>query len=466
MQPGAWLGRYQLVTRIARGGMGEVWLATASGTGGFVKKVVIKTILPDRSADRAFVEMLTREARLCAELNHPNLIEVFDFFEDKGIYAIAMEYVVGRSLSQIVRAARAARIAIPPWAALRLMWECCHGLECAHEHDIIHCDLSPGNIMLSFAGQTKVLDFGVASRAGFRGDRLKGKYHYMAPERVDQVISNRRTDVYALGVIMYVLFTGRLPITAPTDPGLLWAIVHSRPKPPSAYRTIDPDIEAVIMRAMAYEPEQRFQDTGSLLQAISKCRDGQPGACSQLDMAMFVGALFPDAPELPAHVRAALKSAPEPVDNDETQRGLSLLAYGSAELDDLEISIDVIAEGPPATGVETAAALPGRQRLPTPTPTVASSSPAAPVRQLFDTAPSRASHSGVFDSSPGIGEGSHRGLFAGGSEPPRDETSPSGVFDGAPSREPAPPSATRGVFGDLPPKDESWPWARTLNKPT
>jgi len=433
LQPGAQLGRYQLVTRIARGGMGEVWLATSSGSGGFVKKVVIKTILPDRAHDPPFIEMLTREARLCAELSHPNLIEVFDFFEDGGIYAIAMEYVLGRSLSQIVRASRTSRSPIPAWAALRLVWECCHGLECAHEHDIIHCDVSPGNIMLSFAGQTKVLDFGVASRADIRGERLKGKYHYMAPERVDQLVNDRRTDVYALGVILYVLFAGRLPITSPTDPGLLWAIVNSRPKPPSAYRTIDPDVEAVIMRAMAYNPEERFQDAGSLQQAISRCRDGRPGACTQLDMAMFVGALFPDAPELPAAVRAALKSHPEPIDIDETQRGLSLLAYGSAELEDLEISIDVINEPAPATGIADS-----RGRT-------------APVRQLFDTQPSRASHSGVFDTNPGI---------------PSQEPSTSGVFDIVPAPEPASPSTTRGVFGDLPAKDESWPWARTLNKPS
>ena len=295
--PGVLLGRYQLVSRIARGGMGEVWLATASGSGGFSKKVVIKTVLPDRAHDPAFVDMLTREARTCAELSHPNLIEVFDFFEHRGVYAIAMEYVVGRSLSQIVRAAKVARVPVPPSAALRMIWEACRGLEVAHAANIIHCDLSPGNIMLSFAGVTKVLDFGVATAADLRSDRLKGKYHYMAPERVTSVVHDRRTDVYALGVILYVLFTGHLPVTAPTDEALLWAIVNNPPKPPSAHGPIDPEVEQVILRAMERDPDRRYQDAPSLLRAISGCRDGQPGACSQLDMALFAGSLFPDAPE-------------------------------------------------------------------------------------------------------------------------------------------------------------------------
>jgi tRNA A-37 threonylcarbamoyl transferase component Bud32 len=455
MQPGALLGRYQLVTRIARGGMGEVWLATASGTGGFRKKVVIKTIVPDRAHDPSFVDMLTREARLCAELNHPNLIEVFDFFEDRGAYAIVMEYVVGRSLSQIVRAAKAVGVAIPPWVALRLIWECCCGLECAHSHDIIHCDLSPGNLMLSFAGLTKVLDFGVASSAEFRGERLRGKYHYMAPERVSDVVNDRRTDVYALGVIMYVLFTGQLPITAASDEALLWAIVNSRPRPPSTLVAIEPDVESVIMRAMSHDPALRFQDAGSLLLAISRCRDGEAGACTQLDMARFVGSLFPDAPELPAHVRAALLAEPEPHDADAARRRETLLAYGAAVLGDFEISVDLFDDAVPATGAPTPAEVPSRMRT-------------TPMQQLFDIPASRTSHSGVFDSSPGVGAGSRRGLFAQGTDPPptgaREQASGSGVFDDVPGDEPVRPS-TRGVFGDLPPTGESWPWARSLIKP-
>jgi serine/threonine protein kinase len=467
--PGRMLGRYQLVARIARGGMGEVWLATAGGTGGFSKRVVIKTVLPDRAHDPSFIEMLAREAKLSAELSHPNLIEVFDFFEVGGIYAIAMEYVVGRSLSQIVRAARAARVAIPAWAALRVIWECCRGLEVAHANNIIHCDLSPGNVMLAFSGVTKVLDFGVASTADLRADRLKGKYHYMAPERVVSVIHDRRTDIYALGVIMYVLFTGQLPVTAPTDEALLWAIVHTPPRPPSAHVSIDPEIEQVILRAIDHDPDRRFQDAPSLLRAISRCREGQPGACSQLDMAVFLGSLFPDAPDLPAHVRATLSSRPDSVDAEQTQRNLSLLAYNSAELDELEINAVDSVEIQLDDAVDA-------ELIPEPSSAAAPTPPAGlstePVRQLFEVPPSRAPQPGVFGAATPSEVVAVRGLFpddeplAEGTQPPDEARSLSGLFGGAPAAEPAPASSTRGVFGDLDRDDLAWPWARNVVKPT
>ena len=394
--------------------MGEIWLASASGIGGFRKKIVIKTIVSQYAHDPSFVDMLTSEACLCATFNHPNLIEVFDFFEHDGVHAIAMEYVVGRSLSQLMHRARATHRPIPPWAALRILWECCCGLECAHTRDVIHGDLSPGNVMLSFAGLAKVLDFGVASAADVRSSQLKGKYHYMAPERIDQKINDRRTDVYALGVIMYVLFTGRLPITAPSDAALLWAIVNSRPELPSAYCTIARDVEDVILRAMERDPEARFQDMGSLLQAIAGCRDSQ--SRSQLDMAMFVGSLFPNAPDLPAHVRATLKTLPP--DMEASSAGLD------TELEDIEVSL-VFDDPIP---------MPPRQAVP-----------------LFEAQASRLSVAGLFDARPaGIDR----------SDVPR-----SGVFDVASGDEPMLPSTARGAFGDLPPKNTAWPWTRSLIKP-
>lgn len=346
MKVGDLFGRYRLLQPIGRGGMGEVWLAAATGTGGFSKKVVIKTILPERADDPAFVEMLTREARMCAELSHPNLIEVFDFSEHDGVYLLAMEYVVGRSLSQIVRAAKAAGRAIPPWFALRIITECCRGLECAHAHKIIHCDLSPGNIMLSFSGYTKVLDFGVAhsGRQGLKADRLKGKYHYMAPERIRSLVIDARTDVYSLGVILYVLFTGRLPISAPTDEALLHAIVNETPRPPSAHRVIARDIEDVIACAMQYDPRRRFQDVASLAAAISQCQDGHPAATTASGMAHFLGSLFPEDQDLPAPLRAALRPSGVSAETEE-EDGHSLLAYSSAELEEDEQASPVLDGG-------------------------------------------------------------------------------------------------------------------------
>jgi serine/threonine protein kinase len=240
---------------------------------------------------------------------------------------------------------------------------------------------------------------------------------------VKSLVSDRRTDIYALGVVMYTLFAGRLPIVASNDDELLRAIVDTEPQPPSAYRTIDPNVERVILRAMARDPDARFQDAGSLLHAISHCPDGHPGACSQLDMARFVSSLFRHASDLPAHARTALRSAPSPLDGDDPRT-----PFPTHQLDEMEISIDMLEEVMPPT-----------------TDTAITQTPTAPVRALFDSATTRTSRSGVFDDRS------------------RDEASSSGVFDVPSARALA---SKRGVFGDHPPEDEAWPWERSVIKPS
>lgn len=493
MKVGDMFGRYRLLQQIGRGGMGEVWLASAMGTGGFIKKVVIKTILPERADDPSFVEMLTREARMCAELSHPNLIEVFDFSEHDGVYLLAMEYVIGRSLSQIVRAAKAAGQIIPPWFALRIIWECCRGLESAHAHKIIHCDLSPGNIMLSFSGFTKVLDFGVA-HSGFQGlkaDRLKGKYHYMAPERIRSLVIDARTDVYSLGVILYVLFTGRLPISAPTDEALLHAIVNETPRPPSAHRVISRDIEDVISCAMQYDPRRRFQDVASLAAAIAQCKDGHPAAASSGDMARFLGSLFPEDKDVPEPLRASLhhSGAVPTVTQDEDSH--SLLAYSSGELEELDRPSPVVEVG----AQETFSLAPRGRAVSAPSERATTEpthgEPAAPgsgeparsegdsVRRLFDGgATVRSVARGLFDIVP-LGDGTSRGFSEAG--PVAVGSSPGGVpvpphdlvgAAAAPAPEQQPdagvPQARPQAGFDEPRRrgDAAWPWARSLLKPS
>lgn len=293
MRPGETIGKYVLVNRLGRGGMGEVWLAQANGYGGFEKRVVLKTLLPQHEDDPLFIDMLAHEARTCGRLHHPNLIEVFDFSRHGRTYLLAMEYVDGASLSQIVRTAAARGWAIPPWFALRVAWECARGLECAHEAGVIHCDLSPSNVMVTFAGVTKILDFGVAheSKDGDRADRLKGKFSYMAPERIRELATDRRTDIYALGVMLYLLFTGRLPYVAANDEELLRA-KQAPPAPPSVHGPIDPEIERVILRALEPDPDTRFQDAAELLARLTPCMAGQLGTYGQLDASVFVTSLF------------------------------------------------------------------------------------------------------------------------------------------------------------------------------
>jgi eukaryotic-like serine/threonine-protein kinase len=294
MRPGTTIGKYRLINRIGRGGMGEVWLATQAGHGGFHKPVVIKTVLPELANDPMFVDMLAHEARVCGRLSHPNLVEVFDFSVHDGIYLLAMEHVTGWSLTEILRSAHAREWPLPPWFILRVAWECGRGLAHAHGRGVIHCDLSPSNVMLTTTGVTKILDFGVAHAAehGPKADRLKGKFSYMAPERIQSLATDRRTDVYSLGVMLYLMFTQRLPFTADNDAQLMFKIVHQVPRPPSAYTPIDPIVEELIIRAIQPDPADRPQTIDDMVATLSRCLAGRLGAYSQDDAAVFVASLF------------------------------------------------------------------------------------------------------------------------------------------------------------------------------
>jgi serine/threonine protein kinase len=289
--------------------MGEVWLASALGRGGFEKRLVLKTIRPERAASPVFVKMFAEEARLTARLNHPNLIDVFDFAEDRGIYFLAMEYLPGRSLSQIVRASRKRQRAIPDWFSLRVLADCCRGLHYAHEQSgIIHCDLSPGNVMVAFTGLTKVVDFGVAQtrQAVRKSGHLNGKFPYMAPERIQNHPADCRSDVYSLGVIMYLLFTGRLPFSGATDEELLAAITAGAPPSPGQLGDVADDIEAVILRAIDLDPASRFQSAGDFGRCIESLLARRRGPGLEQEIALYLSSLFPDAPEIPANIRSQI----------------------------------------------------------------------------------------------------------------------------------------------------------------
>ncbi len=297
MESGENIGKYRLVRPLGRGGMGEVWLATAKGHGGFEKDVVLKTLLPQLSRQQLFVDMLANEARIGAKLSHPNLIEVFDFIAHEGIHLLAMEYVVGRPLHQILQAAKMRGRQLPIELTLRVALDCCRGLEYAHDQGIIHCDLSPSNVMIATAGICKILDFGVAhaSAHGPRSDRLKGKFSYMAPERIESLVTDRRTDVYALGVLMYLMLTGRLPFTADNDAELLHKIVTCSPVRPTELRDVDPRVEELVLCAMQPDPAARHQNCKDMLAALLPCSE-QLGAFSHEQMVAYLDTLFAGRP--------------------------------------------------------------------------------------------------------------------------------------------------------------------------
>ena len=271
------VGKYQLVRKLATGGMAEVFLAKASGPMGFEKTLVLKRILPHLAEEPTFVEMFLSEAKLAARLTHSHIAQIFDFGEADGAHFLAMEYIDGPSLRTVIKRATAQGLQIPPAICARIVAHACEGLAFAHDFTdpeteepllLIHRDISPENILLSRQGEVKVVDFGIAKAAGqnhrTETGALKGKLAYMAPEQIrGREKLDRRADVYALGVVFYELLAGRKPNEADTDLSLMDLILNpdAAPVPVTQLRPELPEaVQYMLEQAMAKDREQRYPD--------------------------------------------------------------------------------------------------------------------------------------------------------------------------------------------------------------
>jgi serine/threonine protein kinase len=270
------LGKYQLVRKLATGGMAEVYLAKAAGPMGFEKTLVLKRILPHLAEDPVFVEMFLGEAKLAAQLEHPNIVQIFDFGEAEGSYFLAMELIDGPSLRKLVK--RAVETPLPPAICAKLVAGAAEGLAYAHDFrdpatgellGLIHRDVSPDNILVSRQGAVKVVDFGIAKVAG-QGHRtqtgvVKGKVAYMPPEQLQAKPLDLRVDVYALGVVLYELLTGKRPFDATTDVSVMQAILFEQFIPATQRRPdLPPALQQVLDRALAKDREKRYPDCRAL----------------------------------------------------------------------------------------------------------------------------------------------------------------------------------------------------------
>jgi eukaryotic-like serine/threonine-protein kinase len=268
------VGKYQLIRKLATGGMAEVFLAKAAGPMGFEKTLVLKRILPHLAEEPHFVEMFLSEAKLAAQLTHPNVVQIFDFGEADGAYFLAMEYIDGPHLRALVKGARTQGRPLSPVVCARIISLACEGLAFAHDFadpqtgepmGLIHRDISPDNILMSRQGSVKVVDFGIAKAASqshrTQSGVIKGKLAYMPPEQVRAKALDRRTDVYALGVVLYELLTARRPFESSSDAGLMQAILFEEPVPASQHRAGLPEpLLAILARALAKDREQRYPD--------------------------------------------------------------------------------------------------------------------------------------------------------------------------------------------------------------
>jgi serine/threonine protein kinase len=302
--PGDKLGKYDLIRQIAIGGMAELYLARTVGIEGFEKLVVIKRILPQFASNASFVTMFTNEARLAAQLQHPNVTQVYDIGVEAGDYFFAMEYVHGEDLERLTAQAFDQGVPLSLDAALTLIAGLCAGLHYAHEKigpdgkplQIVHRDVSPSNVLVSYDGAVKLVDFGIA-RGGKPTTRggLKGKISYMSPEqcRADAVL-DRRSDIYSVGTLLYELTVGRMPFTGETEYAVLNQIVNADvPRPSQFVPGYPPALERILTRALSRDPAGRYPTALSLQGELEDFAHENRLRVSPLVLARLMGTLFP-----------------------------------------------------------------------------------------------------------------------------------------------------------------------------
>ncbi len=266
-------GKYYLLERINVGGMAEVFRAKAFGVEGFERLVAVKRILPNIAEDKEFIRMFIEEAKLAVQLNHANIAQIFDLGVVDGAYYIALEHVHGRDLRGMFDRCRLIGEPMPVSQACFTVMKVCEGLDYAHnkrdqsgrELHLVHRDVSPQNILVSFEGEVKLIDFGIAKAAG-KGSKtqagiLKGKFGYMSPEQVRGIPIDRRSDVFSCGIVLYELLTGERLFVGESDFSTLEKVRNVEILPPSTYnRRIPDELERIVLKALAKDVEDRYQN--------------------------------------------------------------------------------------------------------------------------------------------------------------------------------------------------------------
>ncbi len=306
------LGRYELVRRLAIGGMAELYLARVTGIDGFSKLLVLKRILPHLARESDFIRMFVREARIAATLHHANIVQVFDIGKVDETYFFTMEYVLGIDVRRLLLDAVEAKTPVPLEHAISIIIAVAAGLHYAHEQrgddgkelGIVHRDVSPSNILVGFDGVTKILDFGIATitrdRNATRPGSIKGKVSYMSPEQAGGEDLDRRADVFAIGILLYELTTNSYLFSGPSDLDVMRNVVEGRIKPPS-FRVpgYPPELERIVMRALERNREARYPTAAQLQIELEQFAFSQRLEMSPRRLAEYVKAFAqPGAEEL------------------------------------------------------------------------------------------------------------------------------------------------------------------------
>lgn len=287
------LGKYELVAKIGSGGMAEVHLARLCGPMGFQKVVVLKTIHGHLAAQQQFLTMLFDEARISALLKHPRVVDIYDLGEVDGTYFIAMEHLVGEPLSRVMFASASDEgPTLDVHSMARIIADTADGLAAAHDLtsmageplELVHRDMSPGNVVVLYDGNVKIVDFGIAKARGRLTESglhsLKGKAGYMSPEQIEGAPVDRRSDVFALGVVLWESIALQRLFHADTDLATYKKVLADAVPPPSTFRPDAPsELDAICLRAVARDPADRYQTAADMRDAIERflARAGRTG---------------------------------------------------------------------------------------------------------------------------------------------------------------------------------------------
>jgi serine/threonine protein kinase len=300
-------GNYSILGHLATGGMAEVYLARQTGLEGFEKTVVIKRVRPELLSDRDVTASFLDEARLVATLQHPNIAQVYEIGLVNNTYFLVMEYVDGADLRQLMERASQLGQRVTIEDAIYILIQACVALHYAHEKrgsdgqrlDIIHRDVTPSNVLLSHDGAVKVCDFGIAKATNRTTETargaLKGKYPYMSPEQCRCTELDRRSDIFALGVLLYELSTLTHPFSADSDFELLRAIIETPVVPPSSrVRHYPHDLERIVLRAVAKDPDARYPTAQAMQLDLEALAREHRSALSSVNLAKLMAELFND----------------------------------------------------------------------------------------------------------------------------------------------------------------------------
>ncbi|HVY25486.1 MAG TPA: serine/threonine-protein kinase [Polyangiaceae bacterium] len=378
LHAGSVLGRYELLLPIAKGGMAQVWAARLRGSRGFQKLVAIKTILPDVLDNTRMERMFLEEAQLASQIHHPNVVSTLELGEQDGTLYLVMDWVDGEPLNQVMNKATE-QGGLPLPIAVNLIGQACQGLYAAHDLrddngallGVVHRDVSPQNLLISFSGTAKLVDFGIAKATArssglTEAGELKGKFAFMAPEQVRGHALDCRTDLFALGILLYAITTGKHPFRG-SHPGETVQNICSEkpPTPPSALVDDYPvGLEAVVLRALAKAPADRFANANEMLAALEEAMPGPLEASFEVEVASYLRNLFGARA---TERRTAIRVAQEQIDRQRQDTSASSGTLRAISLDRKESEISGL-EPPPATSLTTpsspAPLLPQKSRRP------------------------------------------------------------------------------------------------------